>query len=90
MSSPPHPGSDPSLSPGSVPGSTHAPAPEGSDDAVGAEAMQTLLRGHGVLEHIQADGTHELTVQAPGGHHDLQAICDGFLAAKKGKVLSWD
>lgn len=41
--------------------------------------MQALLGGHGVLQHVQADGTHQLTVQAARGHGDLQTIRDGLL-----------
>ncbi len=61
---------------------TYNPNPpwsERSDDAVGTEAVQALLGGHGVLQHVQADGTHELTVQAARGHGDLQTIRDGLL-----------
>lgn len=39
------------------------PAPQGGDDAVRAEPMQALLGGHCVLQHVQADGTHELRMQ---------------------------
>lgn len=41
--------------------------------------MQTLLGGHGVLEHVQADGAHELRVQGARRHGDLCVVCDGFL-----------
>lgn len=43
--------------------SLRLPAPQGSDDAVRAEPVQALLGGHCVLQHVQADGTHELRMQ---------------------------
>ena len=39
------------------------PGAQGRHDALGAEAVQALLGGHGVLQHVQADGAHELAVQ---------------------------
>ena len=52
----------------------NSPRSEGRDDAVGAEAVETLLGGHCVLQHVQTDGTHELTVQRPRRHSDLQPV----------------
>lgn len=43
-------------------GNTNPPRSECSDDAVSTEAVQALLGGHGVLQHVQTDRTHELTV----------------------------
>lgn len=54
-------------------------ASEGGDDAVRAEAVQALLGGHGLFEHIQTDRTHELGVQTPGTDCDLGVVGDGIL-----------
>lgn len=55
------------------------PAPQGSDDAVRAESVEALLGGHCVLQHVQADGTHELRMQRPRRDRYLCPIHDGFL-----------
>ena len=44
-----------------------------------AEPVETFLGGHGVLEHVEADGTHELRVEGARRHGDLCVVCDGFL-----------
>ena len=49
-------------------------APKCSDNTIGAEAMQTLLRGHSFFEHIEAYWAHEFTMQAPGTNRDLCII----------------
>ena len=36
------------------------PAAQGCDDAVRAEPVEALLGCHRVLQHVQADGAHEL------------------------------
>lgn len=46
--------------------------------------MQALLSGHGVLQHVQTDGAHQLTVEAPGGHCYLCAVHDRLLQAGRG------
>lgn len=38
------------------------PRSERCDDAVCTEAVQALLGGHCVLQHVQANGAHQLTV----------------------------
>lgn len=43
--------------------------------------MQALLGGHCVLQHVQTDGAHQLTVEAPGGHRYLCAVHDRLLQA---------
>ena len=65
--------------PGLGGGGGNSPRSEGGDDAVGAEAVQTLLGGHGVLQHVQTDRAHELTVERPRGHSDLQPVRYGLL-----------
>ena len=55
------------------------PAAQRGDDAVGAEAVQALLGGHGVLQHVQADGAHQLAVKAAWRHRDLRPVHDGLL-----------
>ena len=60
-------------------GAAPPPAAQRRDDAVGAEAVQALLGGHGVLQHVQADGAHQLAVQAARGHRDLRPVHDGLL-----------
>ena len=47
---------------------------EGCDDALVAESVQTFLGGHCVLQHVQADGAHELAVQAPRRHGDHRVV----------------
>lgn len=61
----------------------HSPRSQSCDDAISTEAMQTFFGGHCVLQHVQTDRTHEFTVQGPGGHCYLQAICDGLLWQKQ-------
>lgn len=61
----------------------NTPWSESSDNAVSTEAVQALLGGHGVLQHIQANGTHELAVQAAWGHGYFQTIRDGLLEKQK-------
>lgn len=34
-------------------------APQGRDNAVRTESVETLLGGHCILQHVQADGAHE-------------------------------
>lgn len=52
---------------------------QGGHNAVGAEAVQALLRRHSLLQHVQADGTHQFAVEAPRGHRDLRAVRDHLL-----------
>lgn len=59
------------------------PWSESSDNAVSTEAVEALLGGHCVLQHVQADGTHEFTVQAARGHRYLQTIRNGLLKKHK-------
>ena len=56
-----------------------SPGPQRRDDAVGAEAVQTLFGGHGVLQHVQTDGTHELAVQRARRHRHLCPVHDRLL-----------
>ena len=41
--------------------------------------MQALLGGVGVLKHVQADGAHQLAVEAARRHGNLRVIGDGLL-----------
>ena len=56
-----------------------SPGSQRGDDAVGAEAMQTLFGRHGVLQHVQTDGTHQLAVQRARRHGHLRPIHDRLL-----------
>lgn len=55
------------------------PWSESGDDALGAEAMQTLFGRHGVFQHVQTNGTHKLTVEASGWHGNLCAVHNRLL-----------
>lgn len=54
-------------------------APKCRNDTIGTETMQTLLRGHGLFKHIQANRTHELAVQAARADRDLGVVSDRIL-----------
>ena len=62
-----------------VGGAHLVPVPERGDDTIGAEAVQALLGRHRLLEHVQADGAHELAVQAARAGRDLGAVGHGIL-----------
>ena len=56
-----------------------SPWSQRGDDAVRAEAVQTLFGRHGVLQHVQTDGTHQLAVQRARRHGHLRPIHDRLL-----------
>jgi len=60
-----------------------SPWTQRGDDAVGAEAVQTLFGRHGVLQHVQTDRTHELIVQRARRHGHLSAVHDGLLERER-------
>lgn len=62
-------------------GTLFVAGPQSSDDAVGAEAVEALLRRHRLLEHVEAYGAHQLRVEAARGHGDLRGIRHGVLGS---------
>ena len=58
-------GSQTAVGGGKVSGGNLVARAEGCDDAVGTKTVQAFFGGHRVLQHVQADGAHQLAVQAP-------------------------
>lgn len=60
-------------------GALFVAGPEGCDDAVRTETMQTFLGRHRLLQHVQANGTHQFTVEAARRHGYLAVVGDCLL-----------